>query len=62
MCVSCKRIICVEKSKVKKYYASAGKILIDDLHINIQEWRDWGGNGILHVNAESTIKALTSIR
>jgi 5'(3')-deoxyribonucleotidase len=60
--VSGKRIICVEKSKVKKYYASAGKILIDDLHINIQEWRDWGGNGILHVNAESTIKALTSIR
>jgi hypothetical protein len=43
---------------LKKYYASAGKILIDDLTSNIQEWRDWGGNGILHIDAETTISEL----
>ena len=59
--VSGKRIICVEKSKLKKYYSSAGKILIDDLTSNIQEWRDWGGNGILHIDAETTISELKSL-
>lgn len=40
---------------------STHQVLIDDRIANVQAWADAGGIGILHVDAETSIKALASI-
>ena len=42
----------------KAWVRQLGDILIDDMHRNIKEWESVGGRGILHTDAESTIKQL----
>ena len=54
-----KRIIVPRKEK--KNYANQHSILIDDMVKNISEWKTDGGIGILHEDAETTIKKLKSI-
>ena len=46
----------IDKNKDK--YAAEGDILIDDRDNNIRKWREAGGIGILHKDAESTIKKI----
>jgi 5'(3')-deoxyribonucleotidase len=45
----------------KEKYAEPGAILIDDREKNIKKWEDAGGIGILHKDAESTIRKLNKI-
>lgn len=45
-------------SEKKQNYSGKDKILIDDRPDNIEQWRARGGKGILHVNAQDTIKQL----
>lgn len=45
----------------KEKYAKVGDILIDDRDKNIEKWEEAGGTGILHKNAEKTLKKLDSI-
>jgi len=45
----------------KEKYAKKDAILIDDREKNIKKWEDAGGIGILHKNAEDTIKKLNKI-
>jgi hypothetical protein len=46
------------KGKHKGIYAAPGHVLIDDRQDNIHAWVMNGGQGILHKNAECTIKRL----
>lgn len=46
-------------NKVK--YLTPGAILIDDLPRNIELWRQAGGIGILHVDADSTLAQLYAV-
>jgi hypothetical protein len=50
----------VDKYKEEKKNFCTGKdcILIDDLEANIDSWRSYGGTGILHKDAESTLRIL----
>ncbi len=45
----------------KEQYAKDGYILIDDREKNIKKWEEAGGVGILHKDAESSIKKLKKI-
>lgn len=45
----------------KQIYADEDSILIDDRIKNIRKWREKGGIGILHKNAEDTISQLEKI-
>ena len=45
----------------KEQYAKEGYILIDDREKNIKKWEEAGGTGILHKDAESSIKELKKI-
>lgn len=42
----------------KQYWCEPGDILIDDMEMNIMQWRNAGGFGILHISAEDTINRL----
>ena len=53
------RVLCVNKSKNKRYFSYKSAILIDDLESNIHDWKDWEGIGILHVDSATTIKQLS---
>ena len=54
-----KNIFLVDSAEAKQKYAKNEKdVLIDDLPINIQQWRNAGGTGILHVSTENTINQL----
>ena len=55
------RVICVPHSTDKQNYAGSKKILIDDLESNVSEWDSKGGIGILHKNANATLKLLKNI-
>ena len=60
----CKRELGDVKVNVenKKYkFAKPNHILIDDLEKNIEPWIEAGGIGILHKNAEDTIKKLKEL-
>jgi len=59
--LSSSRVFCVSKSNRKQYYACEGKLLIDDLESNVNEWEAKGGVGILHKNAEDTIIKLKDV-
>jgi hypothetical protein len=45
----------------KQNYSGKDKILIDDRPDNINQWREKGGFGILHISAADTIKQLQNI-
>ena len=45
----------------KKNYAEPNHILIDDRESNIEQWKEAGGIGILHKNANDTIKQLKAL-
>lgn len=59
--VSDDKIICVPKSSTKQNYAQKNRILIDDLPSNIHEWENKGGIGVLHKNANDTVKFLKNL-
>ena len=42
----------------KQNYSSPNSILIDDRPSNIEQWRNKGGIGILHINTNDTLKQL----
>lgn len=50
----------VSKSPDKAQYAASNAILIDDRNKSIDPWIQAGGIGILHKNAEETIKELSN--
>lgn len=54
-------IITVPTSREKAKYAKPNHILIDDRHKSIDPWREAGGIGILHKDAESTIQKLQKL-
>jgi 5'(3')-deoxyribonucleotidase len=49
----------IEEEKYK--YADKDSVLIDDREKNIKKWEDAGGIGILHKDAEDTLKKLSKI-
>ena len=53
-------ITCRSKDK-QLHMVQPGDILIDDLVKNIKRWEEAGGLGVLHRNAEDTIKQLKMI-
>jgi hypothetical protein len=59
--VPSRRVICVPRSSSKQNHARPNRILIDDLESNISEWETKGGIGILHKNANTTLKILKNI-
>jgi len=42
----------------KQYHFKRGDVLIDDSSMNIEQWNDVGGLGILHINTDDTIEQL----
>ena len=50
--------IFVPGKRLKQEYAAPDRILIDDTEINIIQWREKGGIGILHKDWETTITIL----
>jgi hypothetical protein len=52
-------IILIDKSVNKQKYARPNDILIDDMEININQWNQRGGIGILHKNSKDTIRQLS---
>ena len=45
----------------KEKYADKNSVLIDDREKNIRKWEDAGGIGILHKDAESSLKKLSEV-
>ena len=45
----------------KQKHCLNNDILIDDSHLNIPQWTEAGGHGILHVSAEDSLKQLDQI-
>jgi len=45
----------------KKEFASPDSILIDDRQVNINDWINTGGIGILHTSTKNTIKQLKEL-
>jgi hypothetical protein len=54
-------IITVTTSREKAKYAKDNHILIDDRHKSIDPWREAGGIGILHTDAQNTIRQLKKL-
>jgi len=52
--------VCLRAQKIEKC-TGPDCILIDDLQKNIDEWNAAGGTGILHMNAEQTLKTLSEL-
>jgi len=48
----------VVKRENKKIFAGKGKILVDDMSINVVDWTMHNGIGILHVHPTNTISEL----
>ncbi len=48
----------VYREEKKNYCKGSDHILIDDMVKTIKQWGELGGTGILHVNAETTMKEL----
>jgi len=51
----------VFREQKKDFCMGKTSILIDDLETNIQAWEAYGGTGILHHNAEETVKRLEEL-
>lgn len=54
-------IITVQSSSHKARYARSNRILIDDRMKSIGPWREAGGIGILHTNAQTTLDQLSQL-
>lgn len=54
-------ILNLELAKDKKLYASPNNILIDDHPLNISDWINEGGIGVLHTSAKNTIEQLKKL-
>jgi len=52
-------ILCAAKDKCK--FAGKDRVLIDDMNLNIDQWVNHGGHGILHVSAEDSLSQLRQI-
>lgn len=50
-----------ENSEAKQKWAREGDILIDDNPLNIQQWEDRGGIGILHTDFETSLTKLKTL-
>ena len=48
-------VLFVKEGKKKFVFAKKGSLLIDDMERNVIPWREAGGSGIVHYNAENTI-------
>ncbi|MBQ6052890.1 MAG: hypothetical protein IJL30_06355 [Clostridia bacterium] len=55
------RVNIVYKEQKKNFCTGKDCILIDDLDLNINEWKKNGGTGILHVSPEKTLAQLKEI-
>ena len=55
------RINIVYREEKPAYCTGKGYILIDDMRKNIADWNNMGGTGILHTNAEDTMKRLREL-
>jgi hypothetical protein len=55
------KVIVTDSAHDKQRYSKPNSVLIDDMPSNIEEWKSRGGIGILHKNAETTIKAIESL-
>lgn len=51
----------LRSSENKKEFASPISILIDDRDVNIEQWIEKGGIGILHTSTKNTIKELKKL-
>lgn len=49
------------KAKYKCHFANPNAIIIDDMARNINQWREAGGIGILHISAQDTIRQLKAM-
>lgn len=52
------RVITVERTKEKYRYVQPNFILIDDQTRALESWIEYGGIGILHIDAKSTIQEI----
>jgi hypothetical protein len=50
--------IIVPGKRLKQEYAAPDKILIDDMEVNIKQWKEKGGIGILHKDWPTTMAIL----
>ena len=50
--------VLVPGKRLKQDYAAPDRILIDDTEINIRQWKEKGGIGILHKDWETTLTIL----
>ena len=48
----------VYREEKKNFCTGKDTVLIDDMASNIEQWESFGGVGILHINAENTLKQL----
>lgn len=55
------KIITVKSSRDKAQYAAPNHILIDDRSKSIDPWREAGGIGVHHQNAQATLDELRSL-
>ena len=53
--------IFVPGKHLKRKYAGPNKVLIDDTLINIEQWKEDGGIGILHKNWDDTLIQLSKV-
>lgn len=53
--------IFVPGKSLKQHYAKPGRVLIDDTQINITQWNDNGGIGILHTSWDDTIVQINNL-
>ena len=55
------RVIFVVDKSQKQNYSGPGKILIDDDEKTINEWKNKGGNGIVHKSNQKTLQELNRL-
>jgi len=55
------KVNAVCRKEKQQYCRGPATILIDDREKSIQEWRDLGGTGILHVSAEETMEEMKKL-
>lgn len=51
----------VYKAEKPSFCREPGDVLVDDLRPTIRKWKELGGFGILHENAETTLKILMDL-
>ena len=51
----------INREQKPEYCTGKDCILIDDLKRNIEPWEELGGTGILHIDAESTLRKLREL-